>query len=541
MQTPASAGLQVRYYALIFLQEIVLKTSFPPTTSAQRTIVHRVGITVSAAAVCVAVLSGPASAKDVDVVVDYSIIPTLYVESAGGTYTGLAPEKHTSPTIKFGARLQISGGQDRIRRWEIAPRMYARGKSWGWTFDTSRSADDGFGTVHKSYGSGDRPHNVDRYIDMNAHKNYVKSFAIDVCNANADELRASGKTNAFIFANDHDIPLKAGYKSQVTYTNLADTDSWQVHEAVPAPPKAKIVCMKSVPVRVPPPANLQIPLSVTQSSLTIVEKSTANGACKVHLSGVVETNLPNGQVRFRYEHTNGKKSDVKTVNTDHSKTAFFAYQYDIPNNPNGGEAGSIRIIGVSPQFESAWKTYDMECSAPAPGGFQAATIPEIKLAIGPGKTAMINGQICPTEIVLDAQVKADSAFSGKGIFWGDGFLTPLQEVDVSANQLKHVLGKRELNWNAGGGMVESIAQSGGKPPLKSQKVRIGFNLTNDQGKVVAQTPQDWYTVTCKEPQVNPGVQIGSGNFVNPPRDNSASNPPQRAIATPAPSRATGGK
>jgi hypothetical protein len=159
----------------------------------------------------------------------------------------------------------------------------------------------------------------------------------------------------------------------VTYTNIADTDKSQVHEAEGVPKKhATIVCMKTNPKRVPPPQNYEAPVTVTQSSLTIIEKATTNGVCKVILSGFLQTNLANREVKFRYEHSAGNKSEVKTVSTDHSKTAFFSHEYDVPNNAHGTETGFIRMVGNAPTFETQWKSYSMACSAKPPGALQSA-------------------------------------------------------------------------------------------------------------------------------------------------------------------------
>jgi len=49
-------------------------------------------------------------------------------------------------------------------------------------------------------------------------------------------------------------------------------------------------------------------------------------------------------------------------------------------------------------------------------------------------------------------------------------------------------------------------------------VRIGFNLADASGKVVGQVPQQWYTVTCKKPALNPDVSPGSADMVSRPSD-----------------------
>ncbi|MEO8022266.1 hypothetical protein [Polaromonas sp.] len=484
----------------------------------------------------------PLRAKDVDIWVTYTSAPTIYVESNGARYTRLSSAKHGNQPIQFNAHLQIQGGQDRVRKWSVAPRLSALGKTWGWDWSvnsgTSRPPESDWGIVSKSYGHGDRPTNVDKFITMNVGRHYVESFAVDVCNAHAGTQRSQGKGNTAIFDSPYTLHIRTTSKYNITYTNIADTDSWQIFESEPdAEAYAKVVCMKWAGAQVPPAtSDLQAGIGVTQSSLTIIETATVNGACKVNLSGVIETNVTNAQVKFRYEHTNGTKSDIKTVTTDHSKTAFFSYKYDVPNNPNGGEAGSIRIVGVSPKFESAWKTYDMECRNPAPQGLQAATVPKVSMNVEPGLTVMVDGQICPSAVLLHTTITAGSAFHGKGLFLGDHFLTAPEDIEVSVNQVKHVFGKRELSWNpTGGGIAGTLAAppTGGKPPMKTQQIRIGFNLANLEGKVIAQAAQKMYSITCKEPKLNPGIPHSDKPLLNAPRNDSSKNLPLPVLQGPA--------
>lgn len=356
-----------------------MKTQYP-----LRRLAHKMAALGSLAVLAHSV--GFASASDVDVYVFFTDAPTIYVEANGGAYTALSAEKHNGNYLRFAANLEILGGQDRIRQWKIAPRMKALGKTWGWGFNTSRPPEQGWGVVSRSYGFGDRPKNVKDGLVFLADPNFAKSFAVDVCNANVAALRNQGKSNPEIFGIDRAINVEATYKYSLTYTNIADTDSSQIKEAEGTSPKqATIVCMKTNPLRVPPPANYEAPVTVTQSSLTIIEKASANGACKVALSGVVQTNLANREVKFRYEHSAGHKSEVKSVNTDHSKTAFFSHEYDVPNNVHGNETGFIRMVGTAPAFETQWKSYAMNCVNKAPGGLQSAGGAATKMPTQPAR------------------------------------------------------------------------------------------------------------------------------------------------------------
>jgi hypothetical protein len=343
--------------------------------TAKHSLTSRAALTavIASASVAAFTLPNQASASDVDVHVWFTKVPTIYVEAHDGSYTMLSPEKHNGQYVQFEASLDILGGQDRIRRWDVAPRMKVFGKTWGWSFGTSRPPEQGWGVVGKSYGFGDRPKTVRQNISMLVSPAFVKDFAVEACNANVAALRGQGKSNPDIFGVDRTLSVATSKRSQVTYTNIADTDKSQVHEAEGTPKQnATIVCMKTNPKRVPPPQNYEAPVTVTQSSLTIIEKATANGVCKVILSGFVQTNLANREVKFRYEHSAGNKSEWKTVSTDHSKTAFFSHEYDVPNNANGTETGFIRMVGTAPAFDTQWKSYAMACSAKPPGGLQSA-------------------------------------------------------------------------------------------------------------------------------------------------------------------------
>jgi hypothetical protein len=161
----------------------------------------------------------------------------------------------------------------------------------------------------------------------------------------------------------------------------------------------------------------------------------------------------------------------------------------------------------------------MQCPAPGPQGLQALTLPKLELTVAAGKTAMVNGQICPANLLLQGLVKTGSAFAGKGLFLGNAFLTAPQPVSVGANQVGHLFANRDLDWGTGGNFAGTLASGGNSPAaLKSQKVRLGFNLVDANGKLVGQTAQKWYTVTCKKPGLNPDVTPGSGDMLSQPSD-----------------------
>lgn len=475
---------------------------------------------VAMATILLGAANAASYASDVDVAVYVVKSPTIYVESNGQKYTKLSFDKHGISPIAFSARLEIAGGQDRIKHWAVAPRVTLDGKTWGWSFDSSRSPDPGWGVVSKSYSSGHRPKNIDTGIKMNASQSFIGNFAVAACNTKADHLRQQGKGNTYIFGHKHTLTGHASTRHQLSYVNIADTDKYQLIEYTPESTRVNVICMKWGGAQVPTVGtDLQLKSHVTQASLTTIEQFGPSGLCKLKLSGVIQTNTTGTQVKFRYEHTNGKQSDVKTVTTDHSKTAMFSHDYNVPFNPNGDETGSVRIVGVGMNFHSNWSTYDMHCTKPGPQSVQAVTLPKLSMKMTASNNIMVDGQICPSRLLLDGTVHAGSAFNGKALFVGNAFLSPLHNVSLAANGVRHVFANRNLNWqsHANIGTTFSAPSGSAKPPLKSKKVRLGFNLADNDGKVVAQIKQKWFTITCKEPKRNPAVHLGAGGMTAQPR------------------------
>ena len=464
-----------------------------------------------------AILGGTQSSADadgVDVFVTATSVPTFHVKSDGTHYTELVTEEEE--TFRFEAELVIEGGRDRILHWSVAPGLRIGDKTWGWRFGaTSREPEEGWGVITRSYGSGDRPSSVHRHIVMQVGPEFVDDFAIEACNDKAEQLRAQGAGDSAIFASEHVVEAKVKFPNTVTYRNVPDLHNDPVEGTGQAPLKSKIVCMKYEGPHRTVKQDVQVPVTVSQATVLTIEKSGAGGMCKIILSGVIETNLADAEVKFRYEHSGGQKSNVKTVKTDFTKTVMFSDEYDVPNKANSDEIGKVRLVGENIDSHSDWSAYHMHCTAPGPQGLEAVTLPKLDLTVAAGKTEMVNGQICPSNLLLQGLVTTGSAFDGKALFLGNAFLTPPQPVSVGANQVKHLFANRDLDWGPSGNAAGTLASAGSiAPVLKSQKVRLGFNLADANGKVVGQVPQKWYTVTCKKPGLNPDVSQGSADMVS---------------------------
>ena len=476
-------------------------------------------LALSLAAILGGWAQSPAHADGVDVFVDAANEFTFHVKTDGTHYTELATDQPGAIPIHFDADLDIEGGLDRIMHWTVAPHLHINGKTWGWIIDsTSRPPEDAWGVVSKSYDCCDRPSVVHRFLVMKVDPTYIDDFVVQACNDKADQLRAQGGSNAAIFSSEHVLQATLTFQHKVTYRNMADSHNTPVESTGLPPLQPKIVCMKYDGPHRTVHDNLQLPVAVTQASLTTIEKYGAGGMCKIILSGVIETNVANAAVKFRYEHNSGKKSDVKTVKTDFTKTVMFSDAYDVPNNPDSDEVGMVRIVGENIAFESGWSVYQMHCTEAGPQDVQAKTLPKLDMTVAAGKTEMVNGQICPATLLIQGLVKAGSAFDGKGLFLGDGYLTAPQQVSVGANKVQHLFANRDLDWSSGSNFAGTLSSGNAPAALKSQKIRLGFNLADANGKLIGQVPQKWYTVTCKKPGLNPGVSPDNGDMVSQPTD-----------------------
>jgi len=271
---------------------------------------------------------------------------------------------------------------------------------------------------------------------------------------------------------------------------------------------ARIICMKAPSPTVEIADDLQISSGVVNSSLSIVEQTTMGGACKVNLATVIESNLPNTTVQYRFEHSNGNKSEIKTVTTDHSKTAMDEHWYNIVNNPNALETGQVRIIGVSHDFESSWKSYSMDCKKPSTNTLSLVTKPKVEVDIKPTSNILHNGMLCPSKVEITAHISHDKAFNGTGVLTvRDGSHTFLSHsVDIAPNSVQSHRHFIDLEpWDTTNNFSNTFqTQPGSSTAAPSQRFELRYILSTNQTPVVT-TPFKTVSVSCTSPMVNPNV------------------------------------
>lgn len=432
--------------------------------------------------------------------------PTFYVKSDGQRYTELSQELNPLMFWQIPAHIEYSPGtNDRIKSYHLQLRMEWERNGQFQRFTGSH--------VEKSYSLGSRPKKIDHDVSFPLNGSEIESFAVEACNATANGFRGIGQSNDLIFSRAHNVNATI-YASHAFDIQRVPPNSFESVGLYHSPKYAKIVCMKEPTPTVSTPDGLQTSSGITDTSLTVTEQSTLGGSCKVNLSSVIKTNLPNTTVKYRFEHSSGKKSELRTVKTDHSKTATDAHWYDVPKNPNGEEAGSLRIIGVSHDFQSTWKSYSMTCNESGPNGLSLVTKPTVQVDLQPMNNVMHQGKLCPTKIKITATLKSKKNFSGIGniTMKSNHYAFAAHNVYLAPNIVWQHAETFDLKpWNtvnspvgnAGGSNTWQTQPSSGQT-TPTQRFELRYTLSANNQHVI-KSPFKTIAVSCTSAQVNPNV------------------------------------
>ena len=328
---------------------------------------------------------------------------------------------------------------------------------------------------------------------------------VAACNNLADGLRAQGRSDGEIFGQDRQLAMDVSVAPSATFSGPSGfMDPPQLLTET-----TSITCLKwGGAVGFAKPAPMKAVDGVSDAHLTLIEQYGPSGMCEIILSGVITTTSADMEVRFQYEHYDGKKSNVETVTTDHSKTAMFSHKYTVPNQ-DGPEGGSVRMVGVSPSFTSNAAAYAMNCSEGGPGAMQAALLPEVSLTATQTGQVMVGGQYCPTGLLLRGRIEGKGgAISGQAFFVGPGYASQHHPWQVGGNQAVVVEDVVPLAWTAA--PAQAMATPNAVPQAKTQTVTAGFNLLGTNNTEIAHVPQRNFTVTCS--MTPPSVVHGAGGF-----------------------------
>jgi hypothetical protein len=355
---------------------------------------------------------------------------------------------------------------------------------------------------------------VQRTVPLAVPQEAYRDWIVDQCNRIATSLRNSGQSDKAIFGQDRKfiVSVEAAYTYDFSTLGKVLIEGGNPQQTI------EVTCKKWGGIAVPQAGNgVSASPTVNSAQLTVIETSGASGACKVKLSGIVETSSPNMEVRYRYEDGAGHESEVHTIKTDHSKTGLFYHEYNVPNDA-GTEQGRIRLVGVSHAFKSAWKAYNMNCVDPGATDFSASLPPTLTLSLGavPNNNVMINGQVCPKQVRLAGKIKGNGHFHGYAVFHGTAYISPPQSYEVENGDTDWVFALYDLKWEHD---INQLAVPDTDNEPMQQTIKFGFNVNGSdtpgahvkvKHQPVATVPLKPYKFACQWPKVTPGIQGGSG-------------------------------
>jgi hypothetical protein len=339
---------------------------------------------------------------------------------------------------------------------------------------------------YTSYPAGHRPKTVNRTEHLSIPQSAYEDLFIAQCNILANDLRSQGLSNKQIFSQNRIIPIDVHALLETDISGLG------THFVGPEPhdKRVDIVCKKWQGAAIPTTSGGLVAEEtiyvVTQSSLTILPQSTLGGACNVTLSGVMQTLKPNAPVSFKYRHMDGhngviKDSQIYHVTTDLAKTAMFSHQFDIPHKEGKDEHGTIQIIGLSPEFNTKKKLYELSCGKPGVSAVTTNLGPQAEMYYLIQERANFGNQSCPIKVRFVGTVKTNGARQGKAIFVGNQYLSPAFNFDLAEQAQQQFIADRTINWDLDTGTQQGASHfahgNTGGQAFRFKDIRVGFNVS----------------------------------------------------------------
>ncbi len=407
------------------------------------------------------------SADTVEIEVKNVTGPSLEVTQNGKDYTDLTGS-YADIVVDVQVKLD-AGTSGRVKSWSIWPELNAQ------KFKAIAKS--------KSYAIGDRPKKVDRLETFSIKQADYAKVAIDACNAHAKDLRIAGKSNAEIFDSEYNlwINVAAGWQYDMTgVTGLKPPKEATLN------PEIEVFCKKTTPLSVGLPA-AQTPV-VKTADLEVGTQTSMTGECKLQLFGNIETNQAGRQVKFRYVNGDGKKSDVKSVQTDSTKKVAFSHDYGLTKN-SGQVSGKIRMEGVGTDFVSDWAQYEGNCNGATVAEDLITELPptaKILAITAMDEIVVGNRYVCPSRVRYRGVVEGRGPAKGAAALLVDNSLAEVKFHELEKGDKQYIQTFHELDWKPG-----LIAQN-----ENAQTLEFKMNVTNALKKVVASDSKTG-TYKCK--------------------------------------------
>lgn len=449
-----------------------------------------------------ALLPAPALADGATAYIVDMVTPQIAVVSNGSEYTQALTGAELAADVRIVVDTEIGG---RVKSWRAWIGLVREGYTPMWFHQYE---------VGKSYASGHRPRDVNLVERITVPSHAWSATATASCNDLAEELRAQGLKNAVIFGEDRTLELEVPLDYAVDTTGAG---SGNVLAEGAGGSTVEVVCKKWGGFAVPQASSSLTTeeAEVVDWSLAVSETAGLSGVCKIRLTGAIATDHLNVDVSFRYKDKAGHESQVWTVNTGNAKFATFSHWYNVPNG-EGPETGSVRMVGVSHPFRSAWVDYEMNCVQGGPNTLANVDPPKVKIkSVEAEGKRMVNGQICPERLRLVGEVEGRDNYSGYAAFVatsGPLWLSPPQAYDLDDGETQLVVGYYPLWTNA-------AVLVGSNEPISIERSFV-FRATDANNAIVASADHT-YTHDCVPPKRNPAVGGTAGDFGVQPRQPAA--------------------
>lgn len=438
---------------------------------------------LAAGVLAASTLSGAASADTGSTHIVKVLTPVIEIESDGQNYTkpaiALTPIA-VSANVALDA--EISG---RIKHFKVWLKFRSQTSTWA---DFPQHAHS------ESFALHERPKALNNDIYLSVPYGSHASYLVAYCNLQANALRHDGLSNAEIFSQDR--PLEVGLLSALQYEMSGvngRVDTSGVGGGWSALQKMTVVCRAKDPERTPeanePTRNKP---QVESASLLIIERDSLRGACSLELAGTIKTKQPNTEVKFRFESDDGQLSDIKTVTTGSVRTVQYDHEY--PLSPGGTKTGKIRVRGVSENFASDWKDYEVDCGSPAQD--VVTVLPPKAVAVEAhltGQEIMHRDLACPDTAKIYGVMKGRGDVEGAATLFADGKLNKLEFYDIEDGETVVVQGEYKFDWTT--------------TQMPQQNVKFGFRIANKAGDLVDQLEKT-QNFTCRQIKTS-GVAAGA--------------------------------
>jgi hypothetical protein len=147
---------------------------------------------------------------------------------------------------------------------------------------------------------------------------------------------------------------------------------------------------------------------------------------------------------------------------------------------------------------------------PKPGQKMKPTISEVSFKIGPAQIEKMGKFLCPTQLRLYGRLETIRDFTGKSIFVGPYYLSPITEIQMAKAGNRNMVGTYMMKWHEMGG--KAIAPDA-EP--KKQSLTFKFNVSNKDGKVLESVEKS-IQVACARiktnvPAVDGGMTVAPAN------------------------------